>query len=263
MRYYWNLSKRFMIISWHNIYTFKFELFMVLINLIFNLSFVIIFWYSLMGHINSLGGWTFAELAMLSAITLMGEGLGGIFFGFRDLPGKIIGGELDKYLTRPVNTLYAVLFEQLSIIYFIQQFLLSSILIMIIKINYNLSFSFYNIALSFIVLLLGVLIFNFIYGTITFLAFWFGRLDVFRGLILGLTESKQYPLNIFPKKMQSILTYIIPIAFISYYPAGILLEKISIDFPSAIRFFVFFIFSLFLFYTVWSLGIKRYESNGG
>ncbi len=257
------LIRRFVIISWQEIYVFKFELFMVLLHLLFNTSFVFLFWYSLLSNIKELGGWNFSQLAMFSAITLFGESLGGLFFGFRDLPSKIIMGNLDKYLSRPINTLFAVLFESVSIVYFIQQLLVSLILIIIVAINSKISIKVSNIIMSIIVMFIGVLIYNFIYGIITFMAFWFGKIEVFRGLILGLTESKQYPLNIFPIKMRMILTYIVPIAFVSYYPTVILLDKISVNFMFFLKLLVFCFITFILFIKIWRLGIKRYESNGG
>ncbi|WP_066501108.1 ABC transporter permease [Abyssisolibacter fermentans] len=260
---YMKLVRRFIIISWQEIYVFKFELSMVLLHLIFNTGFVFLFWYSLLSNIKELGGWNFSQLAMFSAITLFGESLGGLFFGFRDLPSKIVAGSLDKYLSRPINTLFAVLFESVSIVYFIQQFLVSLILIVIVAINSAISIKVSNIALSIIVMLIGVLIYNFIYGIITFTAFWFGKIEVFRGLILGLAESKQYPLNIFPNKMKIVLTYIVPIAFISYYPAVILLGKMSVNFMFFVKLFIFYFITFGLFIKIWRLGIKRYESNGG
>lgn len=263
LKYYSKLVIRFLVISWHRIRAFNFEFIMMFIHLLFNFSFVLLFWTSLLRHIHSFGEWSFGELAIFSGITFLGEAIGGIFFGFRDLPQKIIGGGLDKFLVRPMNTLFAVLFEQVSIVYFLEQFLTSILLILIVCWHYTIPISIGNIVLACIVLVVGVMTYHLIYGTITFLAFWFGKVNVFRSLIFGIGESKKYPINIFPMGIQYFLTFVIPIAFISYYPAAVFLGKVRLGLGMILQLSIFIVVSLGLFHVTWRKGLKRYEANGG
>ena len=260
---YLKLFKRFFIISWQNIYVFKFEFLMVFLNLFFNFSFIFIFWYTLLNHIPKFNGWTFEELAIYTSIVFMGEGLSGFFFGFRDLPHKIINGELDKFLCRPINTLIAILFEQVSVIYFIEQFIVSIIISIFIIIKYHMEVSILNVIYSFIILFIGILILNFIYGIITFLTFWCGRLETFREIIMQVAESKHYPVTIFPKKIRFFLTYCIPTALVSYYPSIVFLGKEKFGLIFLIKFLILLLIIYTLFILTWKGGIKRYESNGG
>ncbi len=263
VKYYSKLLYRFMIISWHKIKTFNFEFVMTLVHLIFNFSFVLIFWYTLLSHIQSFGDWSFPELALYTGITFVGESIGGIFFGFRDLPYTIVQGGLDKFLVRPINTLFAVLFERVSIIYFIEELIVSIVLIVTIVLRYDISINAMNVLYSLIILVWGVFIYNCLYGIVTFLAFWVGQIEVFRSLIFGLADSKQYPLSIFPEKIKLVLTYIIPVAFISYYPAVIFLNKDSLKLDFVLKFIVFSAIVLYLFKLTWNMGLTRYEANGG
>lgn len=262
-KYYYKLVIRFFAISWHRIRTFNFEFIMLFIHLLFNFSFVLLFWTSLLRHIHSFGEWSFGELAVFSGITFLGEAIGGVFFGFRDLPQKIIGGGLDKFLIRPMNTLFAVLFEQVSIVYFFEQFLTSILLIVIVCWHYVIPVTLWNIILACVVLFAGVVIYNLLYGMITFLAFWFGKVNVFRSLIFGIGESKKYPLNIFPSGIQYFLTFVIPIAFISYYPAAIFLGKVQLGYGLILQLSILTVMSFYLFHLTWKRGLKRYEANGG
>lgn len=262
-KYYSKLLFRFIVISWQKIKTFNFEFLMTLVHLVFNFSFILIFWYTLLSHIKSFGDWSFPELALFTGITFLGESIGGIFFGFRDLPSTIVNGDLDKFLVRPVNTLFAVLFDQVSIVYFIEELIVSIFLIIVIVIQYNVSINPLNVIFSLVILSLGVLVYNCLYGMVTFLAFWVGQVGVFRSLIFGLADSKQYPMTIFPKKVQFILTYIIPVAFISYYPAVIFMNKVNLDSFFLLKFLAFSVIIFYLFSLVWNRGLKRYEANGG
>lgn len=140
---------------------------------------------------------------------------------------------------------------------------MSILLIILILLKYKISVSFLSILISLTVLVIGVLITNFIYGILTFLCFWVGRLEVVRELIMQLTGFKQYPLTIFPQKIQLLLTYVIPVAFVSYYPTVFLLEKQEMTLVFVFKLLIYLVIVFSVFVSVWRYGIKRYESNGG
>lgn len=261
--YYLKLLRRFLIISWQKIRAFNFEFLMMFVHLLFNFSFVLIFWGALLRHIQAFGEWSFPELALFSGITFLGESFGGVFFGFRDLPRRIIDGGLDKFLVRPMNTLFAVLFEQVSVVYYLEELIASVILIVTVVWHYSLPVRVENVFWGLVVLLLGVVAYYCVYGMVTFLAFWFGQVGTFRAIVFGLVESKQYPLTIFPGGLRFLLTYIIPVAFISFYPAAIFLGKVAVTFMllGQLVALLLVVFTVFCF--VWSKGLKRYEANGG
>lgn len=80
--------------------------------------------------------------------------------------------------------------------------------------------------------------------------------------LLNITERfTRYPITIFGSGLRFFLTFIVPAAIASYYPASILLgkEPLSKLFIIAIPVFIFFIFSLLL----WKVSIKKYSSAGG
>jgi ABC-2 type transport system permease protein len=80
--------------------------------------------------------------------------------------------------------------------------------------------------------------------------------------IISLVERfSRYPLDIYTASTKFVLTFLVPAAIASYYPASVLLGKqplatiVIIIVPIAI----FFIFSLWL----WKKAIKKYSSAGG
>lgn len=233
------------------------------VHLLFNFSFVLIFWGALLRHIQAFGEWSFPQLALYSGITFLGESFGGVFFGFRDLPRRIIDGGLDKFLVRPMNTLFAVLFEQVSVVYYLEELIASIILIVTVICKYSISIQANNVFWGLVVLVLGVFSYYCVYGMVTFLAFWFGQVGTFRAIVFGLAESKQYPLSIFPNGLRFFLTYIIPIAFISFYPTAVFLGKTTVTFKFLAQLVVTVAVIFTLFCLVWSKGLKRYEANGG
>jgi len=60
------------------------------------------------------------------------------------------------------------------------------------------------------------------------LSFWMLRSAEFGDIVYyDIRSMTQYPLGIFPKWIQFILTFIFPWAFINYYPSLILLNKVE------------------------------------
>lgn len=254
---------RFMIISFKKTYTYKFEMVMTIIHMLFALSFTIIFWYTLLSIVPDVGGWNFKELMVYTAVVFLGDGIGGVFFGFRDMPQLIINGELDKYLSRPVNAMICLLFENVSVIFYIEQLVVSIMLMVVALWGIKLNISLLNVFISFIMLVTGAVLINLLFGILSFLSFWFGHTENLYGLLESITDVKQYPVSVFPADIRTFLTCFIPVAFVSYYPAAVLLGKMNVGLNLMACLMVVSGVIVLLFLKLWKNGIKKYESNGG
>ena len=78
-------------------------------------------------------------------------------------------------------------------------------------------------------------------------------------------KTSQYPISIYPKALQMVLTYLIPLGWVSYYPAAELLGKETELFAwnGAVWMTLSIglaIFALAAF--VFNQGMKQYESAG-
>ena len=96
-------------------------------------------------------------------------------------------------------------------------------------------------------------------------AFWIVKTDALSTFKWSLNEFIQYPLSIYDRWIQIMLTFVFPVAFIGFFPSQVLLEKTDyLGFPSQIVFLsplvgiVLFIISYLLFF----VGIKNYKSTG-
>ena len=78
----------------------------------------------------------------------------------------------------------------------------------------------------------------------------------------GLKNYTDYPISIYGKGVQFLLTFIIPYAFTGYYPAGILLGKNLIHPEFAhLSPLIALIFGIAA-YLFWKGGLKHYNSTG-
>jgi ABC-2 type transport system permease protein len=80
-------------------------------------------------------------------------------------------------------------------------------------------------------------------------------------LVIKLTDFTKYPLSIYPVILQVAFTFIVPYAFVSYYPVSFLLEKNSytwLSFLGPVISTLFFIVSI----RVFEFGLEKYEGSG-
>lgn len=257
------LFGRLMKISLKKEYEYRFEMLMLLVQLVFNVGFTLIFWNTLFQFLPQLRDWSRNELLIYTAVIQLGEGISGVFFGFRDMPERILEGELDKYLVRPMNPLISLLFENVSVFYFLEQIIVGVAILVLIYVKYQISVVYENIIPALLILIAGVIIIQLIIGAITMLSFWIGRIDGIRMLFEKLVETKEYPLNLYPNGIQKVFTYLIPVFFVAYYPTGLLLGKLELQWTIVLYEGIFLTAAVVITCCIWRKGLRRYEANGG
>jgi ABC-2 type transport system permease protein len=98
------------------------------------------------------------------------------------------------------------------------------------------------------------------------ISFWTKRSSVFIGVEMSIFDyTSRYPLTIYPEILQGIFTFIIPLGFISFYPASELLNtKTGICIPGDLCLWAFVagvaVYSIAT--AVFKIGMRRYESSG-
>lgn len=102
-------------------------------------------------------------------------------------------------------------------------------------------------------------------GIQAFLTFWFGNVDNLHWVVGRFREVVRYPLNIYPFFIQAICTFLLPYAFINYFPSLLLFEKIGMTEGIVLFCCGIFVSALMVALPVWmfSRGLRRYESGNG
>ena len=111
-----------------------------------------------------------------------------------------------------------------------------------------------------IALFLGILVLQ---GT---LAFWtVESLEIANVLTYGGVQAAQYPLALYARWFRRVLTFVVPLACVAYYPALMILGKadplgapVWVGMVSPFAGFAFLAAS----FGVWRLGLRRYASTG-
>lgn len=96
-------------------------------------------------------------------------------------------------------------------------------------------------------------------------AFWIGESEgLYRLLYKNLTEFIQYPLSVYHRGIRELLTFVLPYAFINYYPVQYFIDRQEGICPGILRYLtplvgcgVFLLSRLF-----WRLGLRAYSGAG-
>lgn len=121
-------------------------------------------------------------------------------------------------------------------------------------------------ALALFAIVGGVALFSGLLILQATMSFWtVESLEIMNTLTYGGVEAAQVPMSVYARWFRDFLTYIVPLACVSYFPVLAMLGKSHLEGMSArvamltpIFGFVFFGFALF----VWGFGVRRYTSTG-
>jgi ABC-2 type transport system permease protein len=180
------------------------------------------------------------------------------------LENLVTTGGLDRFLLRPIG-----LIKQLVCNGFGYTFLGQIVVCCIFmgkafwQMSYNLSI--YSIIYIVFAIIGGILLQAGMLIIIGSLSFWILRsTQVGQVVCYDLRELINYPMNIYPKFIKIILTFVFPWGFVNYYPSIIILNKsnsnseLILGFIAPIIGISIFILSLKIF----NLGLKRYNGAG-
>jgi ABC-2 type transport system permease protein len=61
-------------------------------------------------------------------------------------------------------------------------------------------------------------------------AFWFVQLENVMELLFTFYEAGRFPVSVFPAWLRAILTFVVPIAFITTVPAAVIIGRLDAEF---------------------------------
>lgn len=243
-------------------FTFVFLIVAVIVYYLGQLGIILV----IMNKFKTINGWTLGEMAFLYGLLVFSQGLTFLVFNaLNHFERFIVQGEFDRVLIRPLNPLIQVLCSSLEISS-IAHFIIGITAIIFGSLSAGLEWSFGKIVYLAFVIGGAVLILGSIRIIVSAIAFWTIRnralVHVF---VYSSKEFILYPISIYNPWVQLFLTFVFPLAFVNFYPAGYFLQKSSeflfhpvLQFMTPVVGLIMFAFSLLL----WRYGINRYQSTG-
>lgn len=210
----------------------------------------------------SLNGWSREEVLFIYGYSMMAMAIFSIFsrnlwsFGDR----YIIQGEFDRVLLRPLNSLFQVLFESFNL-ESIGSFFVGIGVILYCQDKLALTFGVLDYAWLVVSAISGAIILLSVFVSVSSLSFHFEDRIGIAPPIWSLINFGRYPLPIFNEVIQFILRWIIPFAFVAFYPATHFLRR------SGFEVFCYStpliaLLCVLVTSALWRLGVARYSSTG-
>lgn len=213
-------------------------------------------------NIDFIEGWDYWEVLVLYSFLLFSEGFINLFMeGVWKTANLINSGEMDQFLVRPAPVPLQLVTCKTEL----DGANKMGIAVLLIGISFHkkgIVFSTANFMSMIFLLLCSGLIRGLIIWNASCLSFWSkSSKNRVNFMAFSIGEAARYPLTIYPFFMKALFCYLIPYAFVSYYPAAYMLEKIEGVHLIAWMFFVTAL-SLFCGGKVYKAGMRRYESPG-
>ncbi|MBI3536767.1 MAG: ABC-2 family transporter protein, partial [Chloroflexi bacterium] len=210
-------------------------------------------------HRDTLGDWTYNQVLIVVGLFTFFHGVLEAFL--RPNVGAVVeqvrDGTFDFVLTKPVNSQFIASLRTI-VIWRMVDMLIGLGLIAYAARQMNLAPSLADIALFALMLALGSLMIYSIWLAMVSLAFWFVKIGNITELFYAFYEAGRYPVTIYRGVVQALLTFIVPIAFVTTFPASALLGKLNSDILiiGLALAFGLFVFSM----RFWNFAIRHYSS---
>lgn len=189
-------------------------------------QFIALFW--LTQRFNTVGGWRFEEIILLYALAILAWGVCvSAFFGLQGFEDIIRKGTFDRALLRPMNPLLHVLGSN-SPISGVGQFVFSIAAFVIAVIQAGVPMTFVKLIYLVLTAVGGGLILGSAMIGVATLTFWTVRSYVFYwSLVYPARQLINYPISIYHWGLRLVLTVVMPFAFVNYFPAHVLLDRVA------------------------------------
>jgi ABC-2 type transport system permease protein len=218
-------------------------------------------------NVHRLGVWSVREVALLYALSSISFALTDLTIGhFDQFPQKIRDGNFDILLVRPRSTLFQVIGSDFQLRRLGKA--IQGVLVLVYALAaLNLHWTPGRLLVLLVSVPAAVVIFASIWVVGGCLAFWTTDGGEFtNAFTYGGNFLAQYPVDILAAWLRRFLAYVIPLAFVSYFPALYILDKPDpLDLPAFLKYSspAVAVVSALVAGAVWRFAVRHYRSAGG
>jgi ABC-2 type transport system permease protein len=238
----------------------------LVLNSIWPIVNMTLLWFML-DRFGNIAGWGFYQLLFLFTLSFVPYMISSMFIWnpTRELQELVRTGAFDAYMTRPLNPLIHLIMRQFSHGHFFGLFLSVGMLIYSVK-QMELPVNFWSVLGLLSIIIGGALIYGAVMLFCGSLSFWFIKTEsIYQFATNDVRSMVEYPLPIYNKVVQTILTFVVPYGFVNYIPSqGIQFPDDALWSPmlqwisTPLLGLTLFVLSCLFF----KFGMRRYQSTG-
>lgn len=232
----------------------------VISDLVFNLM-NLLFILVVFRHTAALAGWSEAEVIFIYGYFMIPYGIFNCFFNLWGFTERyIVKGEMDRILTRPAYNLVQLSLENMDPSSLFGSLVGAGVMGYAWS-QLDVAVSWYDPFVLLLLILGSILIYGGIYVSLAALSFFSDAPTGILPLMWNIQNYGRYPVGIYNKAVRLLLTWVLPFAFVGFYPSAYFLDPAhygSIALATPLVGAVFFSIGLF----IWNSGVRRYQGAG-
>lgn len=212
-------------------------------------------------------GWQYNEIFFLYSFLFLSYSLFVLFFaGLRDFDGMVYSGEFDRFLLRPLGLMYQIIASKVDFSAALGHGIVGVILFVNTAFSVGINWNLRNTIYYIVVLFSGAVIQASIFMFSSCFSFWTVKTENIRNMLFfNSRRFSGYPISFYPGIIQKLLIFVIPFAFVNYFPSQYFLRKADMSsfwggylyLTPAVGAVMFV-----LVYFFWRKGIRNYSSTG-
>ncbi|WP_310550479.1 ABC transporter permease [Paenibacillus glufosinatiresistens] len=232
----------------------------VLSDLLFQVT-NLIFIFVVFMHTDSLAGWSRGEVIFVYGFFMVPYGVFNCFVNMWNFSERyIVKGEMDRILTRPAHNLFQIFLENVDPPSLFGS-LIGLIIMAVSGAQLGLPLEWWTLPALLVLTLSAVAIYTGIYTALTSLSFYSDAPTGIIPLMYNIQGYGRYPVTIYNRAIQVLLTWILPFAFVGVYPASLFLQRDGMQRMALLTPVMGAIF-LGIGLIAWNSGVKRYKGAG-
>jgi ABC-2 type transport system permease protein len=219
----------------------------------------LIFFRIVFGRVHVIAGWSKYEVFLLLGVYFLFMAIINMFVseGLGAFTGIIWNGDLDGFLTKPVNSQFHISFREIDISKAFD-IMLGLAVIFISLSRMGVSPGAWQWIMACLHFFLGLVIYYSIWYTSLTIVIWTTTLGAVRSLIPSLFFFGQYPADIYKGRLKWLFMTVFPLIIIANFPAKVLLGRLSpllLGYNAVLAFLFLSISILF-----WKFALRYYSS---
>ena len=263
VRFHVNLYAKLILLQLRTAVEYRADFWIGIVGAVLMNGAALVFLSAFFSRIPAVGGWTVWEVATLYGLTMIAYGLREMLCdGVWTLRAQINLGNFDRVLLRPISPALQ-LATSLASIHGVGNFLLGLVVFLTAARRLDLDWTVGKILWLLLTVACGLVVVASISLLANIIGFWEpGTQSSFPFMVSNVVEFAKFPLELYGWAIRLIVTAILPYAFVSYYPALILLDKESdwrwLGYLTPLAAAAIALFAAWL----WRLGLARYQGVG-
>ena len=227
---------------------------------------IVVIYFTLL-KFGTLGGWNIYEMLFLFSLLFLTYGIMIIFFtGLRDFGKTVRDGGFDRFILRPRGLLFQLIFTNADWFAAVGHGGLGIALFLISAGRVGIQWNAVNILYYLFTVMGGVLIQGAIFLLLAALNIYLLETNSLKELFYwNMRKFAGYPISIFLNAIQVCMIYVVPFAFVNYFPAQYLLRKPDMAQYPQLYLYITPIVGIVMYlaaYGFWKYSLKFYKSSG-